>query len=112
MACKGKWLGGEELEREGVDGKRRGLRDFGTTGRRDWTNRQTDICGAKNIEQGLKPGKILALYSARLKPRPRKKQNGDLPMVGICGFPPIEQKNARWMGHSFIPRGPATPVGD
>jgi hypothetical protein len=51
------------------------------------------------------------------KGMPDKKQERSVekprgPMVDLCGLPPIEQKDARWMGHSFIHRGPAKPVED
>jgi hypothetical protein len=45
-----------------------------------------------------------------------KKQNGDLPMVGLCGFPPIEQETLDGWGTVSSRRGfhlsrVSSPVG-
>jgi len=47
--------------------------------------------------------------------RARKKQkckfNKKAVVMELSGLPPIDKnKNVRWMGHSFILRGSATPV--
>jgi hypothetical protein len=58
----------------------------------------------------------LERLSVRLKSCPQRKQDCKLLKMldgfSVLALPPIEQKGARWMGHSFISRGPASPVGD
>jgi hypothetical protein len=64
------------------------------------------------ILQGLKPGLILGALSALLKPCPKKKQGGDLPMAGLCGLPPIEQQALDGWGTVSSLHGSALPVDD
>ena len=62
------------------------------------------FCGGRTAQR-LRPVTHFAMLTARVNSRPNKKQTGDLPMVGLCGLPPIEQKTLDGWGTVSSPVG-------
>jgi hypothetical protein len=61
--------------------------------------------GVARLRRVLDFWKSCGRVAARVNSRPNKKQNGDLPMAGLCGLPPIEQKTLDGWGTGSSPVG-------
>jgi hypothetical protein len=72
------------------------------------------------VLQGLKPKLVVCVFwhatpdpeGSPGAPVYRSYPKRETTQVRVLAIPPIEQKDARWMGHSFIARGSAAPVDD